>query len=456
MIFYYLFFFFISSPTIFFVNSWKPIHQKGFFGMIGIQGITDKKQSIYEIFTKDGILQGVFLDIDEKGEQLIHPISIPINTQKRIWNIDFPSNILTTLFFNFIRYITCNKINLLGRANTSLMSMENNKIYALYERDLPYEIDIDFIEKKVSIGKRKWIDGIQYFSAHSKKRIINNKKGVDSIEYNVLNKEVIHHIISEEGLKLLEKKTVKSQYMPFIHDFYLLQENLVWIDSPFTFSVKKGFELPIGLDSEKPTFIHVGNDLYTLHKSIAIFHIAYVEETEKVIDIYTSIYKDLHFSEDIKKITGLYCCIRLYKGSQYAELIISKDLEKYNLDFPILCDNYNIFENNLAKSEVVRINDVDHDYIILRNIDKETKQMNGFLVVKKLQIIKKYFLEKDQSLLGEPVILYDEKIPYLFFFIKDTTKNYIMKINLLNDEIDKQEINTSFNMGFHSVWINNI
>ena len=433
-IYYYFLIFFLFHS----VNSWKTIHKKGFFGMIGIKDIdNDKKQSIYEVFTKDGILQGVFLDTDKNGNQIFHTIKQPINTQKIIWNIEFPSNILTTMIIGFIRFISCNKINLLGRANTALMSNENNKLYALYERDLPYEMNIDFKEKTVSDGKRKWINGIKYFSAHSKLRIDENKNNViDSIEYNVMEKQVIHHVISHDFKKLINKNVMNSFYLPFIHDFSLLRENkntqLVWIDSPFTFSLNNGLNFPIGLDKNKPTIIHVGNDLYTLQKSICIFHIAYVEETEKVIDIYTSIYYKINFSEDIKNISGVYCCIRLYKGSQYAELILNEELEKYNLDFPI------VYENN----------------IILRNIDNKTKMMNGFMIVNKLEIIKKIIFEKDMILLGEPIVIYDEKIPYLIFFTKDKQNNYIMKINLLNDEMDKQEINKSFNMGFHSIWIN--
>jgi len=498
------------------INSWKPIHQKGFFGMIGIKDIEiNKRHSIYDVFTKDGILQGVFIDNDKNNTQtlpivssefnasvssatplrpqIIHTVKHLIRTEKIKWNIHFSSNFLTTMIFNFIRWITNNKINLLGTANTALFLDNNNKLYALFERDLPYELLFDYNTKQITTGKRKIIKNIQYFSGHSKKRVDNNNNNnntiiIDSIENDVSKKRIIHNIISGDLKNVIKKTFFDSKYIPFVHDFYILNKDynnnykpkLLWVDSPFSVclnknSLYKGYNIPIGLDSNNPTFFHVDDEIYTLHKSICIFHIAYAEENDKYIDIYASVYDKLHFSEDIKNINGNYCCIRLYKNSQYAELIINNDLEKFNLDFPIMYKNM----------------------IILRNI--ENNITNGFVICNKLQIVKNIIFENNFTLIGEPVVIFDDETlqttsttssqfirfassatpqiiqtPYLLFFsqsisnsefnvselsaaplrLQEEKKNYLTKINLDNYEIDYLQINTTFNIGFHSIWIN--
>lgn len=456
---------FLLLVFIFSTDAWRTIHKRGFLGFIGINEIEkNKKQSIYNAFTKDGIIQGVFIDVDIEGNQIVIPIKHIIQTQKQQWNFNFPTHILTTFIHIIFQTISFNRWNFLGTANTALFQDTQNRSYALYERDLPYEIIFDHKNHIISTGKRIQIPGIRTFSGHSKKRILPDTQEIviDSIDYDVLKQQVIHNVISGDMKSVIRKTIYPALYHPVVHDFYLIGGNeskLCWVDSPFTICLPKdsnhtGYDFPIGVDSSLPTFFHVGNETFYFERGIAIFHIAFVSETKESYNIYTSIYENLHFSGDIKNISGTYCCIRLDRKNGDVKIFKNRDLISYNLDFPILYE--------LTMKVSPKDTDIRKQLVILRNIDYETKKMNGFIICDRLQIVKKLIYNtKNISGLGEPIILNDGNIPYLLFFVEqirneldktDSNHSFMMKWNLLTGELESLSINISMNIGFHSFW----
>jgi carotenoid cleavage dioxygenase-like enzyme len=115
----------------------------GFYGLIGPDIDMTSVQSLYELFTGDGIIQGVFLD---KGK--ITFVKHLVRTDKINYE-DLFGKFSKSLFITPL-YVALNKVglipNVLGLANTALLPIEK-KVYALFERDSPYEIKIDFEEK---------------------------------------------------------------------------------------------------------------------------------------------------------------------------------------------------------------------------------------------------------------------------------------------------------------------
>ena len=440
-------------------NAWNPIYKKGFFGLIGSKNIEKtKKQSIIEAFTQEGIIQGVFFDWHLNGTQIIHPVKHEIQTDSykflQTMDMKIPMNLFSIFIINIIKWFSNNHINLLGKANTALFIDVHNKLWALFERDLPYEIIYDLDNQTISTGKRIWIENVQHVSGHAKKRWdpATCTTIIDTIDYDICKKKIIYNVLSGDFKQVLRTFEYSSNYIPFIHDFSLIQKNeskLFWVDSPFTFyhTSTDNLKFPIGLQKNEPTIFHVGEDIYIYPSGICIFHIAHTQETDNYIDIYTSIYENIHFAEDIKNIRGTYCCIRLIKkGEKKGNVKIYKnnDLKQYNLDFPVILETKKI---NSIKNQ--------RKLVILRNIDYETNKMNGFIICHGLKIIKEFFLEKDISVLGEPVLTDTPFSKILLFFAKndETNTTYLMKWDLYNNEIDKLPLDISFELGFHSIWI---
>jgi hypothetical protein len=218
---------------------------------------------------------------------------------------------------------------------------------------------------------------------------------------------------------------------------------LILIDSPilidFTQDVQN--KMPVFLENNKNTFIYVYDkkynkyETYTCDHGFYTFHYADVKNKKDTIEIYISMYDELNFTN--VNIKGKYRMIEINKNTKKITIHKNNDLEKYNLDFPI-CFN---------------------DKVILRNF--ENRRINGFIITKNLRIYKKILFEK-KHICGEHNVIYVKKIPYLLFFnvehdkYKKTYKNLLTLINLNNYEVIDIEIQNKLNIGFHSIFLQNM
>jgi len=405
----------------------------GFYGLIGpdvnihnFKNIT----SLHDLFAGNGIIQGVFFD---NGK--ITFAKHLIRTEKLIFEKKYgkiPKNPLILLFFFIL-----NKIDLLpnvmGVSNTAFINI-NNKVYTLFERDYPYLIDINFNNKTIdTIGKQK-IKNLEYFSAHSKYN--TGIETIETIEYK-MNSNIINYLKLNSKFNKICKLNIKLQHIPIIHDFYSDDNNLIIVDSPLEYDFKNIFKkkLPIVLDNRKNTSIHVINKLtnvpktYIVNESFYIFHYVNVKEDHMYIKIYASVYNDLDFNSI--DFEGKYRMIEINKLDNTTRIYKNEILENYNLDFPI---NY------------------EDKYIM---INTNSKTMNGFIVVKDLQIVKKLIF-KNKNVCGEHNVIYIKKMPYLIFFNVENNKNFLSLINLQNYEIIDIDIPEQLNLGFHSIFLNNL
>ena len=400
----------------------------GFYGLVGPNVDVSKTNTLFELFTGDGIIQGVFL---ENGE--IHEISHIVQTEKIKYerkNGKFLNNMMFLPMYMFL-----NKMgmipNVMGLANTAFLQIEKRQ-FVLFERDLPYEISIDFKRKQVETLKKINIDSIEHFSAHS---TVNNNR-VYSLEYNVLQNSVsLLHMNQELGL--IKRINVKTKYMPIIHDSYILSNSTVFSDSPLKFSFKhllKG-KIPVVFDNTLPTFIHEISrktgmkTTYQSNSSFYIFHYADMRETDETIEIFASIYDDLDFSA--LTINGKYRKLILNKRNKKVEIQKNPHLEKYNLDFPIKW----------------------RDSVILRNVEK--MRINGFIICKGLQIQRKIFLD-NLSICGEPQVYDDGKFSRIMCLGYDREmRGYFILIDPESGKVFEFPLNIKTNIGFHSVFIEN-
>jgi hypothetical protein len=424
------------------INLELPLREKniikkinGFYGLIGPNIDMDSNiDSLFELFTGDGIIQGMFFN---KGNLTF--VKHLIKTEKVLFEEKvgrIPNNFILTMFF-----LLLNKIklfpNIMGMANTAILNVKN-KNYALFERDYPYLINVDLEKKEVSTVKKVHIGAFQHFSGHSKTTSNGN---IETIDYKVCNKNVNYYLLNND-FSVTNSFKIKFNYVPIIHDFCSNDDLLIITDAPLMYKIENIFtkKVPIMLDCTKETFIHVYDKRkksikkYAYEKGFYILHYAYLKDKKETIEIYASHYNEFDFTN--VNIKGNYRMIEINKFTKKVSLHTNSELEKYNLDFPILFQ----------------------DKVISRNY--ENRRINGFVITKDLQFYKELFYE-NKHICGEPSVMYIEKIPYLIFFnieFSEEPKNYnnfLSLVNLNNYDIIDIKLGTNLNLGFHSVFIEN-
>jgi hypothetical protein len=429
----------------------KVINQlNGFYGLIGPNiNMENSVDSLYDLFIGDGVIQGVFFD----NGNLTY-VKHLIKTEKVLYEEKFgilpKNNNLLTIFF-----LMLNKMklfpNVMGMANTAILNVKKNvkknvkndnictsNNYALFERDYPYLLDIDFKNKDVKTIKKVNINSLSHFSGHSK---ITNNGNIETIDYQIVN-NIVKYVLLDDKFNKVSGFEFKFKYLPVIHDFFSNDDSLILIDSPILIDFRQDIQnkMPLFLDNNKNTYIYVYDkksksyQTYSCENGFYTFHYADVKNKKDTIEIYISMYDELNFTN--VNIKGKYRMIEINKNTNQISIQKNNEIEKYNLDFPICFD----------------------DKVILRNY--ENRRINGFIITKNLSIYKKILFE-NKNICGEHNVIYINKTPYLIFFnveedkVKKTNKNLLTLINLNNYELIDIEIQNKLNLGFHSIFLHN-
>lgn len=418
----------------------------GFYGVIGPDIEVDDNTTLFNLFTGNGMIQGIFFD---NGN--ITFIKRYIETE--IFLYEKKNN---QPFQNFYIGNFLSKINIgpkvLGYANTALLNIKDNELYALFERDMPYLLKLDFWRKDIFTIKRLDIKGIENFSGHTK--YIDKDRIVETIDYNIFSKKVSFFQIDKEIQNILNKIELSFRYVPLVHDFISTDKNIIVIDSPIFIDTTNLFnkKIPLILDKKEKTYLYLINKKtyekmeYGFNESFYLFHYSDYKETDDFIDIYACLYDDLDFSTI--HIKGNYRILRIDKKKNEAYIIKNIEMEKYNLDFPVL-----FYDKNQNKNE-------NKKKIILRNMQNQSFGINeGFLICEEMKIIKKIIL-KDQFICGEHKVIYINDNPYLLFFTFKSlnkkninSKNSLFLINLNTFEKIEIDIPYQLKIGFHSIFI---
>ena len=405
----------------------------GFYGMIGPDINYTNVNNLYDLFIGDGNIQGVFFD---KGE--ITFVKHYIRTDKLLYeekNGRIPNHSLIKLFFTI-----CNKLNMLpnilGLANTAIMQI-NNYIYALYERDTPYKLNIDFHNKEITTLNKVNLPFIRHFSAHSK---MHKQNIIETIDYDVLTNSVSYYNLNSK-FEIMNKTKIFMNHLPIIHDFLTTKNNIIMLDSPFNIDFKNLFNkpLPVSLDINKKTNIMMLNkrdftvEIFNTNKSFYLFHYADYKENDNFIEIYASLYDYIDFSS--LNVSGKYRKIVINKKNKQVDIITKKEFEQLDLDFPIKFNNNKILFRSISNNRIT-------GFVIC----------NGFNIIKQISFENKFIC-------GEPAINMIDETPYLIFFAFELYKNnksYIIIINMNNYNIIEIPFQEQLNIGFHSLFCKNI
>lgn len=402
------------SPIISRKISFPFQHIRGFYGLIGPEIDTTKSNSLLDLFMGNGIVQGIFI---ENGTATF--IKNNIQTNKLILEDISPFPVMG-----------------MGVANTAFLHFKNDT-YALFERDSPYLLDINYNTKTVdTVGKYK-IEDISHFSAHPKIRYNNIRSYIETIDYDVLRKKTTVYQL-DSHFRVLSTVKIPMKYIPMIHDFISTPSSIVMLNSAF--AVRRG---SLELDRSKPAIFYMVNrenqqeQRYYTDQSMYIFHYADVYETEDNMEIYAPIHYSLDFAK--LELKGKYRKIILDKQTKSVQIEKNENLERFDLEFPVP-----FFHENKKK-------------ILLRYVDINTdKTINtGFVICHKLEFETQIDLP-GKCICGEPAIIsIDEtEIPHALFFTTDKNANgFFTILNLVTLEILEIPLFEKLTIGFHSIFL---
>ena len=400
----------------------NPSFPKGFYGLIGPNVNTQNVKTLFDLFTGDGIIQGVFIEPNN-----ITFVKHIVRTNK--WKHGSKYNLLNN---NWCKhpwmlpfFIMGHKMgiipNVLDLANTAFLSVKN-KTYALFERDYPYEIS--FNSNQINTLNKINIGGLQSFSGHSK----YNGYHIHTIDYDVILKRV-RYMVLDDQFREHAHIDIQMKYIPLVHDFYMNDEFIIMMDSPFCWDFSK--RLPVILDKSKTAFFHVLKDgkniQYLCKDPFYIFHYADVKKRKNgTVEIYAACYDDVNFSA--LDICGKYRKIVINSLEDETVVYRNKELENMNLDFPI---KYK-------------------DYVVLREIINNT--ISGFVVCRELDIVKRVYLPENRFFCGEPCIFEERGSPFLIGFSYDENQmGYVCVLNIFTNKYIEHPLNTTVTIGFHSI-----
>ena len=386
----------------------------GFYGLVGPNIPIASIQSLYSFFTGNGIIQGAFI------HQSVTPIQYSIPTEKTKCSFLKDTSICTLPFYIGLHTLGITP-NPIGVANTAFINT-GNKQYLLFERDLPYEIQIDVPNQQITTFGRKRIPGINHLSGHTK--VVDNR--VYSLEYSIW-KQSVTLLTLTPNLELVKCQEIKTNYIPLVHDFVQCGKSTLFTNSPIQLSIssllKKQFPI---IMTNKSTFIHQvhsdGITTYTSPHSFFIFHYANVVETSDAIELYAPVYYHLNF--DRIDIHGIYSKLRLDKYSKTICITSTPELEKYNLDFPVKWK----------------------EYTILRNIKGRT--ITEFVFCKELTIHRT--LDMPMAICGEPSIVENTLVCIGY---DENFNSYLIQVDLNTNEMEVENMNQTATLGFHSIFI---
>lgn len=392
----------------------RTVSHRGFFGMIGPNIRIQKTTTLFDMFIGDGVVQGVFFDSDD--ELSMTPVKHVIETDL----VKFKTN----------KHCFAAKLpNMMGVANTAMLSVRN-RTFALFERDAPYEIDIDMENKMIhTIGRLNLPKECpRRFSGHTKYDAAADL--IHTIDYNVFTRMVTYYKMTGD-FTVLNRFSKRMDHIPIIHDFKVLKSgDVVIIDSPIRIWPIWGYRIPIVLRNDLKTNIHVignhnpatyvvgGNGFYC-------FHYGQLVETDADLRIFASLYDELDFNS--QTLNGKYRNIVIKKAFNTCFVIKNPILETMNLDFPV---------------------PYGADSVILRRIIDG--RIGGYVICRGLEIDRVINLPDHISAFGEHVVKQINNQTYIMAFCQDGS---LVQVNI-NDETDIETIpvfDSGVTLGFHSI-----
>lgn len=348
-----------------------------------------------------------------------------------------------------------------GTANTALLRWEN-RIFALHEGDMPYELDLNHANFNISTKQRLHYPSIHSTTAHpikDKKRQLLYLYGYNN--YDFAEGKFIFNVFDRE-MNHVYQKNISMVNNGMTHDVGFVNKHMIIPDMPLKYDVSRIFreELPLYFDKEHGTtrfgIFDVTErkepDWYVFDENFFIFHFSRVYKTYRGFSVFACVMDHL-FMEDFVDLDNWKNKEHVIRGKlRLKKLNIDTKNNKtsiiendyinhlpvdfpYNLDFPV---------NSLKQKSKV--------YCTI--FDSSTGYIRGYLKVDTRNyrdaIPKLFLFEKDCYGNSEPQVVVIDNTEYLLTFISQREESYIALINVDTGKQELERIPLRIPPGFHS------
>ena len=348
-----------------------------------------------------------------------------------------------------------------GTANTAFLKWEN-RIFALHEGDMPYELEMNHQTFNISTKQRLEYPSVHSTTAHpikDKHRQLLYLYGYNNYDFaegkfifNVFDKEMNH--VFQKNISLINNGMT--------HDVGFVNKYMIIPDMPLKYDISRIFneELPLYFDRdggitrfgifdvesrEEPKW-------YVFDKNFFIFHFSRVYKTHHGFSVFACAMDNL-FMEDFVDLGNWNNKSRVIRGelrlkklnihtkTNKTEIIENEYINNlpvdfpYNLDFPV--------KSLKQKSKV---------YCTI--FDSSTGYIRGYLKVDtrnyRYAIPKIFLFDKECYGNSEPQVVIIDNVEYLISFVTREGKSFISLINVDTGKEEFENIPLRIPPGFHS------
>ena len=366
--------------------------------------------------------------------------------------------------FNFIIFSIKTFLKMIppvkGTANTALFKSKN-RIFALYEGDMPYELE--FTENPFNVITKSYmeLENITSLTAHP---LIDKKRNLNYIytynNYDWKDGKLIFNVFNED-MKFISQKNISLINNGIIHSITNTEDKIIVADMPMKFSLFNllNFEQPLYFDKEGITRFGIFDidkmndpEWYYFDENFFIFHFAKSFETETEYIIYACLNKDLNmktimkFEEKKKKQKredSILREIRINKKTKKTSIKYNRYLEYIeNIEFPYFLD--------FPQPSIV-----DENILYACIFDAEKAYIRGVLKIniKDFRNTKPDIFLFPENTFGtaefQPVKINNKE--YLMGFIDKENQHSISLINIKKKKIESIDIPARIPPGFHSI-----
>ena len=348
-----------------------------------------------------------------------------------------------------------------GTANTALIRW-SERMFALHEGDMPYEMNINKEEEDISTLGRLNYTSIHSMTAHpviDVKRDLIYLYGYNNYDFNY--GRFIFNTFDKE-MNFIGQKNISLINNGMVHDVAFTGDEIIIPDMPLKYDVSRILKekLPLYFDKKMGItrfgIFNVSNtdDLrwYHFDNNFYIFHFSNAKKKDHTYSVFACVMEDLHM-EDFIDLKALQNTDHIVRGKlRLKELIIDERMNKTRVIENIYLENLDIgFEYNLDFPIVSK----EKPHCIYCSIfEAATGYIRGYIKVNTMR----FALSKPEIFLfnpftcgnsePQPIVVDDRE--YLLTFTNDESRSYISLIDVSNNTIISNIVPTRIPPGFHS------
>ena len=353
-----------------------------------------------------------------------------------------------------------------GTANTALIEW-NNRLYALHEGDLPYEINIHPNHANIStIEQHLWSCNFKSVTAHPKIDLKRNEIYFYGYNNYDFSKGIFFHNVMDSNMNIKKQTNFSLLNNGMVHDIAMTENHMIIPDLPLKYNFSQIFKnkLPLVFDLNGTTRFGVfakdnSNtiDWYYLHENVFIFHFCKSFETINSFTTYACSMESLdmmdfvHLENKEYKIRGNLRLHKIILDKKTKKAVLQKNMfiENLGLYFPEVDFPYNL---DFPVEETTK----SDPYVYCSIFDATTGRIRGNLRVNSIDFTRRkpdVFILEDQFINSEQQIVYVDKKPLLISFSYDNLeRSFVSLVDIPNKKCHSLKISDSIRIppGFHS------